>query len=190
VVSLEDTSRDVQYQHGCFIADTWDIDTGRRVEEYRVAAARSNNDDGSRTNVEPSVTMNEASLNPAAAIEALLASNSQHMGEPEQRQRLALPGMDTVLQNPTPGQLNKRPGVRAFLIGSDYAMQTDARPTTSNAALGTLTGSADGRDGTKDAGYLITAGEDRQLRFWDLGKISKSVIFSGRDLEDEPPTYR
>lgn len=195
IVSIEDSGQDdVANQHGAFVLDVWDIDVGRRVEEYRVAPQRDNGDDTSTRSKgvlkETPAIMNEASLDPAAAIEALLASNSQYIG-PESRTRLALPGTGTSSTAIASGTPLKRPGVKAFLVGSDYAMQTDARPSTSNAAvLGAMAEIADSHDGKKDGGYLITGGEDRQLRFWDLGKISKSLIFSGRDLEDEAPTYR
>lgn len=45
-------------------------------------------------------------------------------------------------------------------------------------------------DETKSgAGFLITSGADRKLRFWDLGKVEASAVFSGLDAEEGKPSY-
>lgn len=45
-------------------------------------------------------------------------------------------------------------------------------------------------DETKSgAGFLITSGADRKLRFWDLGKVEASAVFSGLEAEEGKPSY-
>ncbi|EPS40234.1 hypothetical protein H072_5960 [Dactylellina haptotyla CBS 200.50] len=39
------------------------------------------------------------------------------------------------------------------------------------------------------AGFLITSGADRKLRFWDLGKMEASAVFSGLEAEEGKPSY-
>lgn len=206
VVSIEDGggtesggNPSVSKQHGSNVVDVWDIDRGQRVEEYRVASQRSAGGSSRRDStvgtaaqeqVDSPAIINEATLDPAAAIEALLASVEAN--SPKARSQLALPSIDAPATTSTTlaaSHLSRRPGVRTFLIGSDYAMQVDARPTTA-APTRSNVDPTELADGKRETAYLLTAGEDRQLRFWDLGKISKSTVFSGRDIEDEAPTYR
>ncbi|KAL2120925.1 hypothetical protein VTJ04DRAFT_4952 [Mycothermus thermophilus] len=37
--------------------------------------------------------------------------------------------------------------------------------------------------------YMLTAGADRKLRFWDLGRIENSVVFSGLMPDEGKPSY-
>ncbi|KAF3912306.1 hypothetical protein AA313_de0204676 [Arthrobotrys entomopaga] len=44
-------------------------------------------------------------------------------------------------------------------------------------------------EGKSGAGFLITSGADRKLRFWDLGKVEASAVFSGLEAEEGKPSY-
>jgi len=48
-------------------------------------------------------------------------------------------------------------------------------------------------DGSVDlksnAGFIISAGADRKVRFWDLGKAEASTVISGLDVEETKPTF-
>jgi phosphoinositide-3-kinase regulatory subunit 4 len=36
----------------------------------------------------------------------------------------------------------------------------------------------------------VSGSEDRKLTLWDLGKIERTTILSGAELENEKPSYR
>lgn len=85
-----------------------------------------------------------------------------------------------------------RPSIKAILTGSDYAS-----PAASNlASLPPLMESpADGIQGvpapkaTRDTGWIISAGEDKRLVFWDLTHIEKSSLIVGADDGEEKAVY-
>ena len=37
--------------------------------------------------------------------------------------------------------------------------------------------------------FIVTAGSDRKIRFWDIGRAENSCIYSGLDVDDVKPTY-
>ncbi|BGP01316.1 Other/VPS15 protein kinase [Rhodotorula toruloides ATCC 204091] len=183
---------------GTTVAEVWDIDRGHKVDEFRIVSPQQQSAQSTalanRPNVfangapaTSSVSMQDASLDPAAAIEALLAASTAPQSTPPAKSSEA--GRQVV----PPIQ----PTVRAFLLGTDYSMQATTRPAASHlvalqdqqdgygreaAAKG-----AGGKD--KDGGFLITGGEDRKLRFWDLGRVSRSAVVSGLGIDEEVPTF-
>ncbi|ORY82386.1 Other/VPS15 protein kinase [Leucosporidium creatinivorum] len=193
VVAMEEEG--AEEKTGALVAEVWDIDRGTRVEEFKVVGPVPAVTPSSLTTTShkavpangdlASTSAQEATLNPAAAIEALLSAST---APPKPRTRLSLPS-SAANEQPTPAPSRSHPpGVRAFLVGTDYSMQSDARPSTTPSASGGLV-DAGGVDGKKEVGYLITGGEDRKLRFWDLGRASKSAVVSGLDIDDEAPTF-
>jgi phosphoinositide-3-kinase regulatory subunit 4 len=66
------------------------------------------------------------------------------------------------------GSSNSDRGIRAMVAGTD---------THDN-----------GRDATK-SGFIITAGSDRKVRFWDLNHVENSMVVSGLDIEEKVPTF-
>ncbi|KAG0353652.1 Serine/threonine-protein kinase [Podila minutissima] len=40
-----------------------------------------------------------------------------------------------------------------------------------------------------DCEYMITAGADRKIRYWDTSRVDLSYIISGHDIQDPPPKY-
>lgn len=193
VVAMEEEG--AEEKTGALVAEVWDIDRGMRVEEFKVVgpaplaapspptatsqkAAPANSD-------LPSTSAQDATLSPADAIEALLSASDAPL---KPRTRLALSSSALTEQTTSAPPRSHPPGVRAFLVGTDYSMQTDARPSTTPSASGIV--DAGGAEGKKEVGYLITGGEDRKLRFWDLGRASKSAVVSGLEIDDEAPTFR
>ena len=71
---------------------------------------------------------------------------------------------------------------------------TALEPTSSsNADRGVraiITG-ADSRDDSRDAkfGFMITAGSDKKIRFWDLDRVENSMVVSGLDTEELKPSF-
>lgn len=71
---------------------------------------------------------------------------------------------------------------------------TTIEPTdTANAdrgVRGMVVGAASGED-TREVrhAFLITAGSDKRLRFWDMGRPENSCTFSGLQPEEPKPTY-
>lgn len=195
VVAMEEEGGD-EGKTGSLVAEVWDIDRGLRVEDFRAVspgqvAVSSRPSTAIKTHSTPT-TMQEALLDPAAAIEALLAE--PEATTPKPRSRLSLPSTSSDSTIPVatsvPAGRASPPGVRAFLVGVEYSIQVDARPATTAAATPAQQNEhVDGTEGKKDAGYLITGGEDRKLRFWDLGRASKSSVISGLDIDDEVPTF-
>lgn len=53
-------------------------------------------------------------------------------------------------------------------------------------AIGTST-SSDSRD-VRHA-FIVTGGSDKRLRFWDIGRIENSCVYSGLQNEESPPTF-
>jgi phosphoinositide-3-kinase regulatory subunit 4 len=43
---------------------------------------------------------------------------------------------------------------------------------------------------TGGRGFTVSGSEDRKLTLWDLGKIERTAILSGAELENEKPSYR
>lgn len=148
------------------MTEVWDIDRGVKVEEFRIIGAGQSTKSGRRMTETPSIVMQESKLDPAAAIEALLLS----------------PSAPIPPNSLSPTITSTRPGVRAFLIGADYAVASDIRSSRSVEV-------GDGESAKGETGYLITGGEDRKLRFWDMGRGDRSTVISGLEMDEERPVY-
>lgn len=179
IVNVEDEL--VEEKSGSLVTEVWDIDRGVKVEEFRVvngSTSTSSSSSSSKTNLANPAAMQEAILNPAAAIEALL--NSANSSSSKLKNRTNSSDKPLVQVTTT----NRRPGVLTFISGVDYSAQSDHRQAIGNS------GELIETESTRNSGYLITAGEDRKLRFWDIEKTSlRSTVFSGLDLEEERPVF-
>lgn len=58
-------------------------------------------------------------------------------------------------------------GVRAMVTGTDLYDET----------------------GSKKYGFIITAGSDKKIRFWDIAHVENSMVVSGLDPEEPKPTF-
>ncbi|SCV71242.1 BQ2448_2830 [Microbotryum intermedium] len=200
------------------IAEVWDLERALKVEEFRVSspspigASRRHvsGTDGMRTNKAsttaiPSTPMfraKEAVLDPSKAIEILL---EQAKDKRNNNQGFNFPDVPTMKFDETtkasssssgPGKLT----VRALWAGVDYSHTVEGVTASSSrpGGLHLLDEAAAANDrydrtGAKGsggaAGFLLTAGEDRKVRYWDLGKASQSTIVSGQELEEETAVF-
>lgn len=182
-VSVEESLIPGEDKSGHLVAEVWDVDRGVKVEEFRIVnSSTSSSSSSSTTRItnSTSAAMQEATLNPALAIEALL--NSVNV---DAKSKSRSPTTNEKPLPQTSSILNNKPGVLTFLSGVDYSIHSDHRQGTIGNSGELVEG-----EGTKNSGYLITAGEDRKIRFWDIEKTSqRSAIFSGLDLEDEKPIF-
>ena len=199
--------------------ETWDIETGQRVEVFASVVAEAKPTVGERSHrrassvttitVRPDEqvrTMREVELSPAAAIQAYLNKEIQpipRLESDESDPATALHGYENLLRGPA---------IRTLIIGNDYSNLQEhaglAVPAGSLPSLSEMTQTLSGSAGATAArvreraasttgqgtphqlGYIITGGEDHKLRFWDLGDIDGSAIICGADEgEDKGIAY-
>lgn len=199
IVSLEDTRGEEEPidKLGTLVAEVWDIDRGAKVEEYRIIAPGQMT--VSRTRFDSlgygganAHGMIEAVMEPAKAIEALLVSAANgkakgRTGSTNMRLPTSFPTSETT--NPLDSLRSHRPEIKAFLVGNDYGAQYDgSRGNYSIHHSGELI-EADGGNSKRDTGFMISAGEDRKIRYWNLASIDGSAVISGLDLEEEKPIF-
>ncbi|KAH9453270.1 hypothetical protein Pst134EA_024154 [Puccinia striiformis f. sp. tritici] len=167
----------------------WDLEMGKLVQTFLVSRntsdvavdrfrAKHEGLDGDSCHYynPKSVAPIPTEFNASSAIELLLQENQSL--DPSIRH-------DTV--GPKPAQLVRQPPtISSFVIGSRY------HDTMSSS--GELIMMADELNVTqapsRPAGYLISAGEDRRIRFWDLSVPERSNTVSGLEMEDDRPQFR
>lgn len=183
---------------GTLIAEVWDVDRGAKVEEYRVVTAGQSTISRSSGRAfdmaGQTSAMQEATLDPAKAIEALvLASNTSSKGRPGLSTRLpsSFP-IDGTPEANLQHQRAYRPEIRSFIVGTDYGAQNEGGRLAASSIhhSGELV-EADGSTTTskRDLGYMITGSEDRKMRYWNLGSIEASVVVSGAEMEEDKVVY-
>ncbi|GAA5855478.1 hypothetical protein JCM8547_007849 [Rhodosporidiobolus lusitaniae] len=189
-----------QQQPGTAVAEVWDIDQGTKVEEFRILSSQQQQQQNAagqplsnRTNLFSahgggdnfsSTAMKEATLDPAVAIEALLAASTAPKPAPPPPPAHADPSSPSSAAPSSPRPY-VTPSFRAVLLGTDYASPSTTRPSPAEFAGG------EGKEGkkNKDGGFLLTGGEDRKLRYWDLAKAGMSAVVSGLDVDEEVPVF-
>lgn len=195
VVALEADEEEAAGKHGDELVEVWDVDAGKKMEEFRAIGVQSNPTGPVRSHssraqasaAEHASKAAEPSPSPAQAIEAFLAANqSPPLVPPSTSAKLSKSEARTA-----------RPGVRTFLLGQDYAAPSDARGAAAAMAAASLSpwageeGVVEGARRRSEAGggYLLTGGEDRKLRFWNLGQVGESGVVSGLDLDEPEPAF-
>lgn len=187
VISLETSLTDEQSQTespGVPVVEVWDLENTVKVEEYR-SALSSDGNPPSKVAARAGGKMVEAEGDYSAAIAALLATPPTTL---KSRPRVARP--ETVGSKALSVRGGDAPGppvgcAYAFVGGSDYE---SALKDTSIAAAPRSKKALQTTERTS-AAYLITGGEDRRLRFWDLGRPERSIVFSGMELDEPKPTF-
>jgi phosphoinositide-3-kinase, regulatory subunit 4 len=81
-----------------------------------------------------------------------------------------------------------------FAVEPDHKLDSVVTATTEYTMNSILVGKDNVRpDGSVDlksnAGFIISVGADRKVRFWDLGKAEASLVVSGLDVEEIRPTF-
>ncbi|GAA6038901.1 hypothetical protein JCM8097_000564 [Rhodosporidiobolus ruineniae] len=199
-----------QQQPGTTVAEVWDIDQGVKVEEFRILTReqqqaspqaqplsnRTNIFAGAASDETASAAMREVTLDPAAAIEALLAASTAPSSLSSKPLSPSPESADPSSSRPPP----VKPSFRAILLGTDYASQGSTRPAPAHlvgpdavaytGGGGATSGGGKSKAGKGEAGgFLITGGEDRKVRYWDLGRPAKSAVVSGLDVDEEVPSF-
>ena len=187
-------------QEGSEGFETWDIESGQRVEVFQAVRSAKGADDGQSrrrtSSVNTTVTVRtlkadamyaeDVDTNPAKAIEALLRQHEQAsniISSPEEEEQEATAVLHTHKDRST------SPAIRAVLLGADYANAQDgpavqpALPALAEAQASEPASSAG------DATWAIAAGEDRKIRFLDLGSIERSCLVTGGAEGEERPVY-
>lgn len=217
--SPEEEATNAKKQHGFLVVEVWDIDKGVKVEEFRSIGAGMNVPT-SRSLFPGAVAMGgdltptlmqEAILDPAQAIEALLLNSTTTTGRPSTNgtrpSRLSTvsptaPFRTSTVSTSSPPSLNEpsrfpRPGVYSFLVGSNYPSSAQdperVRYPNSLANSGgdpaTRAGAGENQSSSQHLGYLITGGGDRKIRYWDLDRPEKSAVVSSLEADDEKPVF-
>ncbi|KAI8460705.1 VPS15 protein kinase [Phakopsora pachyrhizi] len=116
----------------------------------------------------------------SCAIELLLRQNKGKSSEDRLDQALKFPK--------SLSKLALRPTVHSFLVGSQYFenMSSSGEFINMPEELSLTSKYCD----TKPRGYVIAAGEDRKIRFWDLSTPPRSKLISGIEVEEERPQYK
>lgn len=71
-------------------------------------------------------------------------------------------------------------GVRAIVVAADVAEESAGRAGSEAGGRGA---------GTGGMGFMISAGADRKIRYWNLGHVEASCVVSGLDVDEAKPTF-
>ncbi|PLW39070.1 hypothetical protein PCASD_08954 [Puccinia coronata f. sp. avenae] len=167
----------------------WDLEVGELVQTFLVSRNTSDvavdrfrakheglDGDSCHYSNTKAVTPLPTQLNASSAIELLLQENQNLKASVKQ---------NIVDLNPSQ-LLRQPPTVSSFIIGS--------RHHDNMSSSGELIMMADelnvAQVSSRPAGYLISAGDDRRIRFWDLSVPERSTVVSGLEMEDDRPQFR
>jgi phosphoinositide-3-kinase regulatory subunit 4 len=167
----------------------WDLEMGKLVQTFLVSRNTSDvavdrfrakheglDSENCHYSNAKSVAPLPPQLNATSAIERLLQENQRL--ESSKRLNIIGPNSSQLLRQP--------PTVSSFIIGSRYH--------DNMSSSGELIMMADelniSQAPSRPAGYLISAGEDRRIRFWDLAVPERSNTVSGLEMEDDRPQFR
>ncbi|CAD6933253.1 unnamed protein product [Tilletia laevis] len=196
------------------LVETWDIDSGTLVETYESADASlpkmSRSSTEQNVTRRPSNGPETAPSGAADAIERLLRQRKADVDGDDQLLAVEEEASDEenrepeVTQRSVRERLRKvntvRAGAKEMIVGLEGYASSSGGGTigNNNAAIGeswidaaTLTAEAEagaksaGTGAGRPQGYMICAGEDKRIRFWDLGRTEKSVSIAGVDDRSE-----
>jgi phosphoinositide-3-kinase regulatory subunit 4 len=182
--------------------ETWDIGTFECVERYiplqdttakdairKFRRQRATSTDPIRTRVNRD-TAAASDTNTAQAIEALLC----HAAPPIPVDAHQDDGQDAGAALYTHKYRASQPAVKAIINGADYGhlrssitLGVGNLPSVSEG--GTPTQDSPVQSKLSDLGWIMSAGEDKSLVFWDLAHIEKSSVITGPDESEEKVVY-
>jgi phosphoinositide-3-kinase regulatory subunit 4 len=173
MVAVE-TTRSTAQNVPSTLLEVWDIETTKLVETYgtrvisKGAATLDEPQDYSGGTTEPTAS---------AAIAALVRARQHGVGAQETRRLSAeAPTREPILTGPSPD-------IRAVVVGHEFGGHSTIHRST-GSSLNSEGHSTGGR------GFMVSGSEDRKLTLWDLGKVERTTILSGAELENEKPSYR
>ena len=168
--------------------EVWDIDQGQLVESFEVEQPGQN-----ITNlVAPSTvarSVNDVRQSAADAIEAFLAQQTETLDFPATPTKLSPPNdqdLAPMLEQPDVA-------VRAILTGIDYGEHRQQRSISMGAPSNRrhpLETASSAHTSKPTLAYILTAGDDRKIRFWDLDSSESSGIVSGLEADADKPKYK
>ncbi|KAI0305183.1 ARM repeat-containing protein [Multifurca ochricompacta] len=155
------------------LLEVWDVESMKLVETYetritsRVPTALDEPQDRLGSATEPSA---------ATAIATLVRARHNGMGPQGTRRTPPEAGMrEVVLSGPFSD-------IRALVVGHEFGGHSTVHRSV-GSSLNSEGNSTGGR------GFMVSGSEDRKLRLWDLGKVERTTILSGAELESEKPSY-
>jgi phosphoinositide-3-kinase, regulatory subunit 4 len=173
IVAVE-TARSASQNAPSILLEVWDIETTKLVETYGTRVISK----GPATLDEPQDHSGGATEPTAAAAIAALVRARQHgVGvQGTRRSSAEAPVREPILIGPSPD-------IRALVVGHEFG---------GHPAIHRSTGSSLNSEGyfTGGRGFMVSGSEDRKLTLWDLGKIERTTVLSGAELENEKPSYR
>ncbi|KAH6635134.1 hypothetical protein B0J18DRAFT_38924 [Chaetomium sp. MPI-SDFR-AT-0129] len=141
----------------------WDLERTLCREVYRVGgSSSSNNNNGSNPAITSSSTHHRDTL-PRGSNN--ITSYEPWEVDEDRPEGIMLNRFATDLEPAATGNTDR--GVRAMAVGT-----------------GTV-----GESGEVRHAYVVTAGADKKLRFWDLSRIENSTVFSGLRPDEGKPTF-
>jgi len=172
VIVAVETARSTTQSAPSILLEVWDIETTKLVETYgtrvisKGPATPDEPQDHSGGTTEPTA---------AAAIAALVRARQHGVGIQGARRSSAEVPREPILIGPSPD-------IRALVVGHEFG---------GHSAIHRSTGSSLNSEGysTGGRGFMVSGSEDRKLTLWDLGKIERTTILSGAELENEKPSY-
>ncbi|KAF5392892.1 hypothetical protein D9757_000800 [Collybiopsis confluens] len=163
IVTME-TSKGAHDRALSILTEVWDIEKSLLVETFVVRKGSGSNDA-----VEPHGLIGvDADTSPSAAIAALVRSRQSGADLGIRPQHLLSPVGD----------------VRSIVVGMDFGGHSSVH----RSELAELAGESHSKSTAR--GFMITGSEDRKIRLWDLGKIERSTVLCGMEIDSEKPAYR
>jgi phosphoinositide-3-kinase regulatory subunit 4 len=173
IVAVE-TARSTSQSAPSILLEVWDIETTKLVETYgtrvisKGPATLDEPQDHSGGTTEPTA---------AAAIAALVRARQHGVGTQGARRLSAEASIrEPILIGPSLD-------IRAVVVGHEFGGHSTIQRST-GSSLNSEGHSTGGR------GFMVSGSEDRKLTLWDLGKVERTTILSGAELENEKPSYR
>ncbi|EAU84150.2 other/VPS15 protein kinase [Coprinopsis cinerea okayama7 len=183
IVALETSKKGLaSSRDSVTIIEVWDVEKSVLVETFVVGTSsdREREREGSESPGPHEVEVEgvDANPSPAAAIAAFVRSR-QLQSENERRSSARGSANEELVAPPAPD-------VRAMVVGLDFGGYASAHRLEYGEFIPDG-GGASSRSSTK--GFVVTGSDDRRLRFWDLSRAEKSVVFSGLEQDGERPTH-
>jgi phosphoinositide-3-kinase regulatory subunit 4 len=158
------------------LMEVWDIETTKLVEIYgtrmvsKASAVLDDPQDLSGGTTEPSA---------AAAIATLVRARQHSIGAGPQVTRR--PSAEAPSREFVHSGLSL--DIRALVAGLEFG----GHSTVHRSAGSSL--NSDGHS-TGGRGFMVSGSADQKLTLWDIGKVERTTILSGAELENEKPNYR
>ncbi len=177
VVVAVETPKSASESPSHTLLEVWNIENATLIETFSTRAVVSASE---AAEAPKEVSVDDAEMDPAAAIAALVRARQESASLDGVARPLAYIGMDPArMDTPQP----PFPDIRAIVAGAEFGGHTVVH-RSHMAELDSKSSRSSGK------GFLITGSEDCKLRYWDLGRPERSVVLSGVEVESDKPTYR